>query len=228
MGSHPAFKPTQGLQHLFIARGIPRRLKARKVLEAASAWHIPTPLPQTLTYSEAVVRGSTVVWRDESTKMTVGNHGGRGREDRVPGAAGPYRRDRGVLNAVRSWGGRDDWARRGGASHDDYRGARAGRHGGFGRGGEGMFQRPGLGRGGPPNASSGRWVWQEDRRGAALLEKGNGDKGGAFEATQQIVGAGAGEVMASSSGGDPGAVEEFGGSQDGGDAAMAGGRCSRC
>lgn len=158
----------------------------------------------------------------------VGNHGGRGSDGRLPGAVGPFRRDQGALGTARGWGGRGVWARRDGAQHDRFRGARAGTH--FGRGHGDQCARSGrVGRGGPPNSAQGRWVWQEERRGAASQEKGNGeDKIGDFSAAQQPSDSGAGVVQGPGLGSELGIAEELVGGQEGGEASRLGGRCSRC
>lgn len=79
VGSHPTFKATRGLRGLFMARGMPRRLReGKEVLRAAACARQGFPSrPQSLSYSEAMGRGSKVERRAEPLKMVVGNQGGR-------------------------------------------------------------------------------------------------------------------------------------------------------
>jgi hypothetical protein len=159
IGSHPAFRPTQGLNCLFNARGVPRSLavKGRNLSTSTRARRVQAYPNQYFPSKRELVSGSRVEWETEGKKM-AGNFGARDRGGwGNAGAYGPYRRDRGAVGAGRSWGGRDGWAWRGGAPRGDFRGARGGRLGGFGRGRDGQSSLPlsGGGRGGAGEQASG-------------------------------------------------------------------------
>ena len=117
----------------------------------------------------------------------VGDRDGRGRDGRMcAGAYGPYRCDRGVAGAGRSWGGRESWAWRGGAQRGDFRKGRARRFGNSGRGQAGQFCLPGgAGRAGPWEPTSGRWVWHEDGRQAQ--EQGKGEEADEFSEANGVL-----------------------------------------
>lgn len=152
----------------------------------------------------------------------AGYFGSRGRGERGSvGAYGPYRRDRGAIGAGRSLDRRESWSWRGGAPRGDFRGARPGGFGGFGRGRVGQFPPPpaGGGRGGSEEQAHGRWVWQDDGRQSPV----QGKESSAGKPSEVDGGApGQGSNM------DLDLYVEGGGSMDGGDAIKVGGRCSRC
>ncbi|OQU90688.1 hypothetical protein SORBI_3001G028301 [Sorghum bicolor] len=212
VGSHPEFRPTQGLSALFMAGGVPRRLAARRevVNDTSQGRRIDPPFIQKLSFAEALVSGPKGERKAEMKNM-AGNHGGRDREGRGgAGTYGPYHRDRGGVGAGRSWGGRESWARRGGVSRDAYRGAQVGRFGSFGRGRGGQFPPP-------VGAGKGEWVWREDRRHSQAQGMGNGG-GESSEAVDMVLG----------SDNDPDMIAEDGGSREGGEVVKTGGRCSKC
>ena len=222
VGSHPAFRPTQGLSLLFNAGGVPRSLAARKVNLSASAQArlgLASPdLSNSLGRPRINKRKSEGV---VNTTRMVGGHDVRGRDERVgAGVFGPYHRDRGAAGAGRGWGGRESSVWRDGAQWGDYRGGHPERLGAFGRGRAEQYPSfRGPSRGGPMEPKPGRWVWQEDGLQAHAQGKGvvagklSEDKGGAAELMEGM------DVDISME------AEE---GRDGDVAGRGNGRCSRC
>jgi hypothetical protein len=142
-------RTTQGLNCLFNAGGYRVWQQEGGNLNVLTQvrW-VHSHLNQNLSPPRKPIRESKVKRETERKKM-AGNFGSRDRGERGNvGAFGPYHCDCGTVGAGRSWGGWDSWSWRGGAPHGDFRGARPGRSGGFGRGRDGQF---------PPPAG---WRWQ--------------------------------------------------------------------